>query len=211
MKRVDFPWTLVIAVLAVIATAWGADLLVADAERVRDGQVWRLITGPFVHATWGHLARDLCVGGIAGIAYEQPMRRWWPMLCGLALVIPAALVILDGAAGYGGLSGVSHAFIAAALAFEVRRRRGRARAYVLALAAIGAVKIGYELITGAPAFPMDLGPGVQQAPLAHAAGVVVGAIVGLQAARSRAGSGGARTPSTSDAASWPDDQPTCAQ
>ena len=184
-SSIDFPWTLGIAVAAIVATAWSGDVLVADAARVESGEVWRLLTGPFVHATWGHLARDLCVGGIAGIAYEQPLRARWPLLVVLALVLPAAAVLLDGARGYGGLSGVSHAFIAAALAFEARRRRGRARGYVLAIAALGASKILYELATGAPAFPMDLGPGVAQAPLAHAVGVAVGVVMGLSAGGSR--------------------------
>lgn len=177
--KLDFPWTLGIAIAAVIATAWRGDVIVADAARVGDGQVWRLITGPFVHATWGHLVRDLCLAGIVGIAYEQPLRARWPLLVLASLTVPAAVVILDGAGGYAGLSGVSHAFIAAALAFEARRRRGRVRVYVLALAALGVAKLGYELLTGAPAFPMDLGPGVHQAPLAHAAGATIGAAIGL--------------------------------
>jgi len=186
-RDLDFPWTLTIAVVAVVATAIAPAWMTGDAARIRDGELWRLATGPFVHTTWGHLARDLCVGGIAGVAYEQPLRARWPLLVALALVVPSAAVILDGAAGYAGLSGLSHAFVAAALAFEARRRRGRVRAYVLVLAALGAAKLGYEVITGAPAFPMDLGPGVHQAPLAHAAGAIVGAAVGLTGGRPRTG------------------------
>lgn len=186
MRRVDYPLTLAIAVVAVVATAVAPAWMLGDGARIRDGEVWRVLTGPFVHATWGHLLRDLCVGGIAGVAYEQPLRAVWPRLCVLALIVPPIVVLADGARGYGGLSGVSHAFIAAALAFEARRRRGRARGYVLAIAALGLAKLGYEVVTGAPAFPMELGPGVHQAYLAHVAGVIVGVAVGLTASASAA-------------------------
>ena len=184
--RLDFPWTLAVAAAAVVATAIALSASPADHRVARamlaDGNTWRepwrALTGPLVHATWGHLVRDLSLTLIVGVAYEAPLGRRWPVLIAAGLVLPALAVLASGATVYYGLSGLSHALLAAALGFELRRRRGRARLYVAIVAAGLAVKVGYELVTGAPAFPMDLGPGVRQTPLAHAVGAALGALVG---------------------------------
>jgi hypothetical protein len=77
--------------------------------------------------------------------------------------------------------GLSHALLAAALSYEPACRRGAARAIVLVLCAVSAIKPVYELVTGAPAFAMALGDGVVQMPLAHVAGVLAGIVCGLGA------------------------------
>jgi rhomboid family GlyGly-CTERM serine protease len=169
MRRCDFPITLAVAVLAVALTALAPDALIADG-RAFHGQWWRLATGPFIHATWAHLARDLALVALAGIPYEARLGRpiW---IFGLVVPPLAALPTVDW---YCGLSGLSHALLAGALVYEALRRRGRTRVVVVALAAIAAVKPLYEVATGAPAFPMALGAHIVQVPIAHAAGVLVG-------------------------------------
>lgn len=155
------------------------DALIAD-PRVFAGQGWRLVTAPLVHATWGHLVRDLSLVAIAGIAYEAVLPR---ALFGLGLVVPVLAVLLAGNVDwYCGLSGLSHALLAAALSYEALHRRGRVRLWVLALCAVAITKPLYELVTGAPAFAMALGPHVVQTPLAHAAGVAVGIACGCASA-----------------------------
>jgi rhomboid family GlyGly-CTERM serine protease len=190
--RCDFKWTLAVGALAIAATAAAfassafADAVIADA-RIAHGQLWRAITGPFVHATWGHLVRDLALVALAGVAYEAPLRSRRALLFGAGLVLPALAVLAAGdAQWYCGLSGLSHALLAAALSYELAIRRGRTRALIGVLCAICTLKPLYELITGAPAFAMPLGPDVIQVPLAHAVGVVVGIPCGLFAARDRA-------------------------
>ena len=113
------------------------DALIAD-PRAFAGQGWRLVTAPFVHATWGHLVRDLSLVAIAGIAYEAVLPR---ALFGLGLVVPVLAVLLAGNVDwYCGLSGLSHALLAAALSYEALHRRGRARLGVLALCAVAITK-----------------------------------------------------------------------
>ena len=185
--RFDFRWTAVVIGLAIAATA-GAfaspavrDALVADG-RIFEGQWWRLVTGPFIHATWGHLVRDLALVAIAGIAYEGPLASKKLLVFAGGVIVPAlAVLVARDAVWYCGLSGLSHALLAAALSYEVVRRRGAARAVVLLLCAIAAIKPIYELATGAPAFAMPLGEGVVQVPLAHVVGVFVGIACGLRA------------------------------
>ena len=165
--KLDFPVTALVIAVATVATAC-----------CEPGGV---LLGPFVHATWGHLIRDVSLVALAGIPYEAPLRDVRVPLFVGGLVLPAAAVLLaTDATFYCGLSGLSHALLAAALTFEARRRRSP---FVLAICGLGLVKVGHELVTGAPAFPMALGAHVRQSPLAHA----VGAAVGIACARYRSG------------------------
>jgi len=186
--RLDFPWTLALAVAALAATLLAiaapgptTSRLIADAAAIRDGQLWRLLTGPLVHATWGHLARDLAVCLIIGAGYEPTLRPIWPALGVAALILPTAAVTLTGDwSAYFGLSGLSHAWIAAALVHEHHStrpllRRTRYRACLHAASLAFAAKLVYEAITATPLFPMDLGPTIRQVPLAHLTGAVIGA------------------------------------
>jgi rhomboid family GlyGly-CTERM serine protease len=200
MRRCDYPWTLAIAVLAFVATAAAQlspalrDMLVAD-PRIASGELWRLVTGPLVHATWGHLVRDVSLVAIAGISYEAPLRSQRALLFAAGLVLPgAAVLIATDAAWYCGLSGLSHALLAAALVFELIRRAGWARVFVLVLCAIAIVKPIYELVTGAPAFPMSLGDGVRQVPLAHVVGVAIGSLCAVAVSHHDASERRARSP-----------------
>lgn len=180
---IDFPWTLAVCAAAAVATAcarsrWGwsiADALVSDG-RLAAGQLWRAVTGPLVHATWAHLVRDVALTAIVGVAYERSLSRRWPALILLGLAVPAAVSLAAGGISvYYGLSGLSHALIAAAVTTELRTRRGPALACAAAIAAALTAKVTYEVLTGSPAFFMDLGPGIRQLPLAHAAGATLGA------------------------------------
>lgn len=191
--RCDFAWTLAVALAAIAATAAAfaapgiGDALIADG-RIAGGEPWRAATGPLVHATWGHLVRDLALVVLAGAAYEAPLRSRRALLFAGGLVVPPIAVLAAGdARWYCGLSGLSHALLAAALTFELGHRRGAARAVVFALCAACAIKPVYELATGAPAFAMSLGPGIVQVPLAHAAGAIVGIVCGALASRDRRG------------------------
>jgi len=184
-RRFDFPVTLAVIGVAIVTTAVAfaapgvRDALVAD-HRALDGQVWRLATGPLIHATWAHLVRDLALVALAGAVYEGPLARRRLALFGGGIAVPALAVLLaHDVSWYCGLSGLSHALLAAALAYEARHRRGAARAVVRVLCVVAALKPLYELLAGAPAFPMALGPAVVQVPLAHVVGVLIGIACGL--------------------------------
>jgi len=186
MRRPDFPVTLAICVLAVAATA-AAFAWPGVHEALAVHGPWRVVTGPFVHATWGHLVRDLALVALAGAAYERPLARQRLLLFGGGLLVPSIAVLLTHEADwYCGLSGLSHALLAAAFAYEAVNRRGRTRAIVRVVGVVAALKPLYELITGTPVFPMQLGPGVgEHVPLAHVCGVLVGIPCGIRAALPR--------------------------
>ena len=188
-RRFDFPITLVIALAAIATTALvmtvptARDALVAD-DRVFAGEGWRLITGALVHATWGHLVRDLSIVAVLGIGYEAvALPRW---LFGLGLVVPSvAEVVAHRVAWYCGLSGLSHALLAAVVMYEALRRR---RLWLYAVAAVAIAKPVYELVANVSLFPMPLGEHVGDTTVAHAAGAFLGIIAGVRAARASSSS-----------------------
>jgi rhomboid family GlyGly-CTERM serine protease len=165
-------------VLLTAAAREGAiDWLLATSAGVRAGQLWRLITGSLVHATWGHLIRDLALLVFVGVAYGDAIGRRFGLLALAGLALPAAAVFAlePDISIYYGTSGLTHALLAAAVIAELRRPGSRSLRLIAAvIAVVLSAKLGYELATGAPMFPMDLGPGVRQLPIAHAAGALVG-------------------------------------
>ena len=187
--RFDFPITLAIALAAIATTGLvmavpaARDALVAD-DRVFAGEGWRLVTGALVHATWGHLVRDLSIVAVLGIAYEAvALPRW---LFGLGLVVPSlAEVIAHRVAWYCGLSGLSHALLAAAVSYEALRRR---RVWLYAVAAVAIAKPLFELVANVSLFPMPLGEHVADTTVAHAAGAFLGIIAGVRAGRASSSS-----------------------
>lgn len=167
------------AAVALTAAARGGaiDFLYATRGELLGGQLWRLVTGPLVHATWGHLVRDLALVVFVGIGYGAAIGRRFGWLCLAGLAIPTAAVFaLEPDIGiYYGTSGLTHALLAAAVVAELRRPTSPALRFIaMAVGAALAAKLGYEVITGAPMFPMDLGSGVRQMPVAHAIGAAVG-------------------------------------
>jgi len=189
IRKIDFRWTLLIALAACAATAAylsGASAvshLVAERHAIAAGQVWRLFTGPLVHATWGHLVRDLALLVGVGVAFEHALGWRWPLACVLGLVGPTALAFAfnSSLAGFYGTSGLTHTVLAAAMVHVIVREQNAPR-WLRALAVTGAtllaIKVGFEAIANRPMFPMNLGPGVRQLPIAH----LVGALLGVVAA-----------------------------
>ncbi len=180
------PWTAGVVVAALVATAaFGGlfglaalgDWLLASREGLSEGELWRLLTGPLVHADSGHLVRDLPIfAGLAWVLEGRLGRAFGPVLLG-ALVVPtlAVLGLQADMAAYLGLSGAINTLLLVFVAGQLLGD-GTAKAK-LATALLGAAhlgKLGYEAFTGGLLFPLELPPGVEAAPTAHLAGAVLG-------------------------------------
>ena len=139
---------------------------------------WRSWTAAFVHWSPLHLGANglgLALVAALGVVAQAPLRMalaWfiaWPLLH-LGLLLQPALL------HYGGLSGVLHAGVAVAALQLLLAERGRRRAIAAALLAGLAVKIGLETPWGPPLrHPADWDIAI--APLAHATGAAVGALL----------------------------------
>lgn len=152
------------------------DDLVYLAEPVARGEWWRLMTYPFVHLSWYHLALDagaffLLYDGLRVLSIPRKM---------LILLVCSALSLLFGIwlgdaqrLGLAGLSGIDHGLMAFA-ALEMIVADGRRKAGLLALILVAAKSV-YELAAGGVLFEA-LHMGLCGTPVAacHAGGALGG-------------------------------------
>ncbi|NRF87199.1 rhombosortase [Burkholderia gladioli] len=136
---------LAIALLQALPPAW-REALAFDRAALRGGELWRLVTGHFVHLGWRHAALNL-----ACLAVCMPLmayrRRALPTLAGLAA--SSGLLLWAGAprvAHYVGLSGVIYALAVLGLA-PLARQGWPARLLLLAVLA----RVGWQAVVGSPA------------------------------------------------------------
>jgi len=170
--------SLVVAVIAVaILLLHGNHELRYDRADILHGQVWRLLTGNFVHANWRHLAMDLAglMIWMALASYLETRRSFLILLFGSGLGVGLGLLLLDPQVGwYVGLSGILHGLFAASAIRLLSRREWLGG---LALLAAITLKIIWEQRIG------DLGTakllGVPVLVDAHLYGAVTGAAIVL--------------------------------
>jgi len=174
--------TLTVVGLAVIVSAsptlsrW----LVWDRAAIADGQWWRMWTGHLVHFTPQHLCLDAVAVAIAGWLIESRARRSWALL-GVATTLAISLltyVFCPAMQIYGGLSGVACAMYGYLALLGIRAGE-RPRRIGLAILVLLATKIGWEVSTGRMLFVSGTGDGYVVLSLAHATGIVAGALAGV--------------------------------
>lgn len=157
--------------LAAFASPTLAAWLVYDRGLVLEGEVWRVVTGAWVHFSAGHLAWDALAFGAAGLILEPRSRAGLGALVLLATVLggSALLAFAPGIEVAGGLSGVAVAAVAA-VGIEGLRGAPPGRAVSVVLLALVAAKGAAEALAGSAVFASDLPPGVVPLPLVHLAG-----------------------------------------
>lgn len=178
------PWTL--ATVALSAAASWAHLdprmpgawLVCTPESLAQGELWRLLTGPLVHATADHAVRDLGLLLILGLAFEPLVGRRFGVALLLSTVAAplVAFLIHPELVAYFGMSGTVHAVVAAALVAEWRRAAGRPPLWIIAASLIIPAVLVLELSPGPVLFHLDLGPQIRSVPATHLVGFICGAL-----------------------------------
>ena len=162
-------------VLLLIAAAAAAFLPGHWLELERGGALWRFITCHFTHWTREQLAWDgLALLALAFACARRNAAALQATLLASSIAIPWAVLSFTDLSAYRGLSGLASAAFALLLTLESRR------SWVVAACAAGFVaKIAFETFAGSTVFVSSLGPGVVPVPIAHLAGALVGATVGL--------------------------------
>jgi rhomboid family GlyGly-CTERM serine protease len=169
------PWTTGVLVAAVLVYSLdgAAEALIYDRRAIAAGELWRVLTGHWVHFSPTHLIYDALALAVVGSVLEWRRDPLYPVLL---LVAPAAIGValfaLEPNLGrYGGLSGVVFA-AAVYLALRGLSRGSRwgavGGAFLLGLLA----KVALEIATGATVLAEDTPVPV---PLAHIAGACAGA------------------------------------
>lgn len=136
-----------VLLLPVLTGDAGREALRYDRVGLAHGQLWRLLTGHFVHLSLEHAALN-SLGLVlmwALFARDYTPRQWLPILLGAILAIDAGLWMRDSTiAWYVGSSGVLHGVMAAGTLAHLRRRD--LDGWVLAAFVI--LKLGYEQWSG---------------------------------------------------------------
>lgn len=157
------------------------ELLQFDRGAILDGQLWRLLTGSFVHWSREHFLLDVGAFAMVGMLYEHRLGRRYPWLllfCGLAVGL-GLLAFVPGMSLYRGLSGVDSGQFAAAVCAEAWLARSDRRRWLwlAPAAAVFLLKIASECATGRMFFGTEsLGNIGEPVPLAHAAGAVAAGV-----------------------------------
>lgn len=182
------PW--LAAGLSAVATVLalvpgGFEALVFDRAALGRGELWRLVTGHFVHWSTAQWAWDTVVFFAVAAACEARGRlRLLSAVLLASLAISAGVALFQpGLSRYAGLSGID-CTLCAWMALDWMRAQWRFGARRTALLGAGlalafAGKIGFELVTGSALFAGELAPGVAPVPLAHLLGAGLGPLLAI--------------------------------
>jgi len=166
---------LVIAVLLAVTGDSGRTWLRFDRGPIADGELWRLLSGHFVHLGLTHLLLNAAGLVLVWILVGRAFQRvgWLAVIVGSVVAIDIGLWIFSPALEwYVGLSGLLHGMLAAGIVASWRDRN--VEALILGLVIAG--KLAYEQLLG----PLPGSEGTSGGTVivdAHLYGVIGGVIV----------------------------------
>ncbi len=139
-----------VVVVALILLLGGETLresLRFERTAIRSGEVWRLLSGHFVHLGWSHFL--LNAGGLALVWYlvgDLFDRARWLVICAVALVTMSVgfWVFNPHLEWYVGLSGLLHGILAAGVTQGISRRRRES----IVIAVLLVAKLAWEQLAG---------------------------------------------------------------
>jgi len=155
-----------------------ASHLVYDRAAILSGEVWRLLTGNWVHFSPSHLFYDLLALGIAGWIIERRGYPYFGLLCVLSAlgISTALLAITPEVQSYGGLSGVATGAIIY-FALHGLKEPGPWRGICVAALVLTLGKVLLEFMTGRLTFAaVDRLPFVP-VPLSHLVGGLTASLI----------------------------------
>lgn len=175
----------VVALIAILLQLGGDAVregLSYDRDAVAAGELWRLVTGHFVHLGWSHLV--LNVLGLALVAWlvgrTFDLLRWLHVALITIVAIDAGFWLLNPElAWYVGLSGLEHGLLTAGLVVGIAARRDREATI---LAAFVLAKLCWEQLMG-PLPGSESTSGGAVIVDAHLYGTIGGVVAGLLAWR----------------------------
>lgn len=175
-------WTLVIAAFALIIFFFPqlGNLLIYDRAAIMHGEIWRLLTGNFVHFSLAHLLYNLIAWIIAGTIIELHAYRLFTALCfASSLLISITLLTLEPELNfYAGLSGVVSAAVTY-LCFHGMGEKSVWRWLCIATLAGLVTKTVLEIGSGSSFVLQVSEEGFVPVPLSHLAGIVAAILIFL--------------------------------
>jgi rhomboid family GlyGly-CTERM serine protease len=170
-------FVLVLAVLLGLSDDSGREVLRYDRAAIASGEVWRLLSGHFVHLGWSHLALNGV--GLALIAYLVAacfgVYQWIGIMVVVITAIDLGFWFLEPQLSwYVGLSGLLHGLLAAGTIDGIRCRQREF--WIIGVFLVG--KLSYELLVG-PMPGSEASTGGNVVVAAHLYGAIGGALIGL--------------------------------
>ena len=144
---------------------------------ILSGQLWRLVSGHFVHVTWLHLILNLAGLIVVWMLFKDILiqRTWWLLTLGSIVGIDVALLgFHPEIKWYMGLSGVLHGYFAGGAILQIRLRGVRGLLYLILLI----IKLLWEYLNGPLPGSGELSGG-RVITEAHLYGAIGGAIVAI--------------------------------
>lgn len=176
--------TLLLSTAAIVASLLPgvAEALQFDRVAIAQGQLWRAVTGNFVHWNVDHLLWDALMFGILGAVLEWRSRSIFAMAVALsAVAVSATTCFVTPQETYRGLSGIDSALfvlLAAWYLIDSQTSRIDLPPLIPAVLLTGFVgKIGYEIATGHTYFVNSVAAGFTPLPQVHLAGAAAGILV----------------------------------
>lgn len=154
-------------------------------QAVAAGELWRLLTGPLVHANLHHALVDLLPLAGLGVLLEARLPRAVPMatITALLLAPPVAWIAYPQLAGYVGSSPAAYALFSLAIVARGHRPRPRWLQPPLGLLLVGLM--GHTLWRATTGAGSMIVPGIASVPLTHLVGAIIGVFVGSIASRDK--------------------------
>lgn len=158
---------------------WLSDLFVYDRQAILMGELWRLLTAPFVHFSGSHIFWNILIFSIAGFAVNISKFPCFWIVCSISLSLPGLIFLLTtpDMEYYGGLSGAATGAVAYFCLCSFFNT-GRKRRIWLVILAVMLVKIIVEAMMNEPIFAQAGEIPFRVLPEAHIAGYL-GALAAL--------------------------------
>ena len=155
-----------------------ASQMVYDRAAILSGEVWRLLTGNWVHFSARHLLYDLLALGIAGWIIERRGYPYFGLLCVLSAISigTVLLAMRPEVQSYGGLSGVATGAIIY-LALQGLKEPAPWRWICIAALVLIAGKVLLESTTGRFIIAATGGVPFVPLPLSHIVGGLTAALL----------------------------------
>jgi rhomboid family GlyGly-CTERM serine protease len=178
------PWLTFGLVALAAGLGWGfgaaPEALTYDREAIAAGEIWRLLTGHFVHSDPGHLAWNAAALYLIGSLLEDFGRRQMgaAIIGGIAAVDLALWFGMPDLEQYCGLSGMLNALLVVTLAEGWQRTR---HLLFAGAALVSVLKLVVEAMMGHGLLVQTAWPST---PMAHVAGFLGGTLLWIWTARS---------------------------
>ena len=165
---------IIVSSLPALSGEWGRELLRYDRDGIANGEVWRLVSGHFVHLGLSHWVYNGIGLSLIWVLVGQFLRssQWLLVTCVSILCIDIGFWVLEPQLQwYVGLSGLLHGYLAAGILAGYNERR-------VEMAVLGAVifgKLFYEQVFG-PMPGSEFSSGGAVVTAAHLYGAIGGLI-----------------------------------